>query len=529
MAGKYPFQAQDRLYAAQLDFGMESTPGTSPADVAGLAHTHLGKLWLDTSVAPPALRLCVVPSANPVYNPAEWFNFGPVPGGSTIGSGVYVPLAGSSTITGNLGVTGSMNVAGYIYTPQITLTGTTAAIFFEDRNNNSVYWAWYADTNSVARLAFSGTGAVLNIDTAGDMTLAGNYFYFANSTGNTGSSGGPFFYGGPNYLIARLGGGIGGFVVEGYNATNLLTVDNSGNLTVIGSLNSGGITTTGLQVNGNVAVTGTLNVAGLTFSASGINTASAGITTTGLQVNGSAAITGTLNVAGMTFSPGGINTASAGITTTGLQVNGGGTVTGTFTTTTLQVNGGETITGGLTATGLQLNGSGAITQNLDVQNDVNARGAFRRFPVGVGVKGARMECYGGDWDFFSFAESGGAMYFSPDSGTDGFYVIGTNFSDARLKDNIRNSEVDALAMICATPVRAFEWNAEGRKRMPYAEPAVECGLVAQELEEVISVGVGVASLANDMRHILDQNLTPYVFRAIQQLKDEIEELKGRLN
>jgi len=57
--------------------------------------------------------------------------------------------------------------------------------------------------------------------------------------------------------------------------------------------------------------------------------------------------------------------------------------------------------------------------------------------------------------------------------------------------------------------------------MPYAVP-VECGLVAQELEETIALAVGITPFADEPRFIKDQYLTAYLIRAIQQLADRLD-------
>ena len=62
--------------------------------------------------------------------------------------------------------------------------------------------------------------------------------------------------------------------------------------------------------------------------------------------------------------------------------------------------------------------------------DVDASGVFRH----SGAAGARIECFGGNWGFMTFAISSGSLVISPDNGSSGFiFGPGTGFSDARLK------------------------------------------------------------------------------------------------
>ena len=66
--------------------------------------------------------------------------------------------------------------------------------------------------------------------------------------------------------------------------------------------------------------------------------------------------------------------------------------------------------------------------------------------------------------------------------------------------------------------------------MPHAEPEVQCGLVAQELEEMIPSAVDTAGLlGGGMRLIVSEHLDPYYIRAFQQLLARVEELETRLN
>jgi hypothetical protein len=172
--------------------------------------------------------------------------------------------------------------------------------------------------------------------------------------------------------------------------------------------------------------------------------------------------------------------------------------------------------GGITVAGLSSFGGG-----LAVTGTVSAN-----LLAGPSGGAGNIRCFGGDWGNMAFAISGGSFLISPDNGSSGYVFSNAGaFSDARLKTDIRDTDVDALAAICATPVRAFAWNERGRELMPYASPEVPCGLVAQELEETIPFAVGISALAGDMRHIDHQNLVPYLLRAIQQLTERVVQLE----
>jgi hypothetical protein len=163
-------------------------------------------------------------------------------------------------------------------------------------------------------------------------------------------------------------------------------------------------------------------------------------------------------------------------------------------------------------------------------NDSIAPGVFRRSPSGSIYKGGRLEMwYGSDWDNVAFAMGGGNFLFSPDLGGSGYYVTPTPFSDARLKADIRDTEVDALAALIATPVRAFSWNAEGIAFQPHiTDPNVSIGFVAQEVEETMPEAVEQSPYKNhNTLHIVDHNITPYLVRAIQQLAERLAQLEAK--
>lgn len=172
--------------------------------------------------------------------------------------------------------------------------------------------------------------------------------------------------------------------------------------------------------------------------------------------------------------------------------------------------------------------------NLWSGNDVMCTGVVRRQPIGSPYKGTLIEMWAGcDWDAVSFGVGGGNFMFSYDRGINGVFFplsIGGGFSDARLKDYIRDTAVDALAAILATPVRAFSWNPEGLKLQPYLadNPHVEIGFVAQEVEKTMPTAVQLSPFDGDTLHISYHAMTPYLVRAIQQLVDRVEQLTARV-
>jgi hypothetical protein len=134
----------------------------------------------------------------------------------------------------------------------------------------------------------------------------------------------------------------------------------------------------------------------------------------------------------------------------------------------------------------------------------------------------------------SYAMSGAYFEVSPDQGASGYYFANAgNWSDARLKLNIRDSEIDALAVLGRIPVRAFEWTEEGQGLMPRDGPSVACGIVAQELEALLPSAVDIVPIAGGlagggMRRIVSDQLDAYYIRAIQQLTEELAAVKAQL-
>lgn len=162
--------------------------------------------------------------------------------------------------------------------------------------------------------------------------------------------------------------------------------------------------------------------------------------------------------------------------------------------------------------------------NVMSANDMGALGVYRRNPIG-GTRGAQLECPGWDWDSMGFFMSSSVLYVTPDRASSAYYFISNgSWSDARLKTNIRDSEIDALAILNKMPVRAFEWNEKAVAKLPIRYTNVEIGLVAQEVGQLIPEAVG-ASVLDDERYIDTKMLIPYLVRAIQQLEARLAKLE----
>lgn len=99
-------------------------------------------------------------------------------------------------------------------------------------------------------------------------------------------------------------------------------------------------------------------------------------------------------------------------------------------------------------------------------------------------------------------------------------------SDQRIKNNIRPTEVDALQVICSTPVMAFTVRDEDER----------IGFVAQQLQRTIPEMVHVVdqttnpdkTVPRDLHVVVMQLGVPYLFKAVQQLAARVEALEAKL-
>ena len=98
-------------------------------------------------------------------------------------------------------------------------------------------------------------------------------------------------------------------------------------------------------------------------------------------------------------------------------------------------------------------------------------------------------------------------------------------SDIRLKDNVANSEIDALSVINQIQMRQFDW----KDRQEHWD----VGFVADELERIdplLSIGGGTDEDGNPMyKSVNDFYLLGYLTKAVQELSEENARLKKRVS
>lgn len=101
-----------------------------------------------------------------------------------------------------------------------------------------------------------------------------------------------------------------------------------------------------------------------------------------------------------------------------------------------------------------------------------------------------------------------------------------NISDIRLKENIKNSETDALETVNRMKVRQFDW----KERMGGWHQNI--GFVADELEEIdpnLALGGGYDENGEmDVKQINSPYLLNYAIKAIQELSAKVDEQEKRI-
>lgn len=109
--------------------------------------------------------------------------------------------------------------------------------------------------------------------------------------------------------------------------------------------------------------------------------------------------------------------------------------------------------------------------------------------------------------------------------TDYLYTT-SQVSDIRLKENIKNSETDALETVNRMKVRQFDW----KERMGGWHQDI--GFVADELEEIdpnLALGGGYDENGEmDIKQINSQYLLNYAIKAIQELSAKVDEQEKRI-
>ena len=185
--------------------------------------------------------------------------------------------------------------------------------------------------------------------------------------------------------------------------------------------------------------------------------------------------------------------------------------------------------------GLSVGGNATVDGPLmfyDLQNQAKTSGKVKRQPV------ASVSAVGSQVAYFSSgkgspagstatyrrlgvcAQWGGTSSAAASFATDYLYT-GTQVSDIRLKDNIKNSTTTALETVNQMKVRQFDWKKE---RGGWHQ---NIGFVADELEEIdpnLALGGGYDENGEmDIKQINSPYLLNYAIKAIQELSAKVDE------
>ena len=241
------------------------------------------------------------------------------------------------------------------------------------------------------------------------------------------------------------------------------------------------------------------------------------------QVNGTGTDIVEIDGSGLSVETGGLNVTGAATVGGALGVTGGvtagdvtaiGAVSGASVSASddsyvgddLTVAGDASVSANLSVTGAVGIGTSPPYRALDVQVDYNNKGAAYFYngksshdAVDYGLQircGTTASNTTDVRKHIIFYEGNG--YELGSIGGSGWDINTINFSDERLKEDIRPSRHDSLSIIRNLPVRDFKWRAtRGR---PESERPVRTGFIAQELEEVYPEAV-VETLRTNVNYI----------------------------
>lgn len=156
---------------------------------------------------------------------------------------------------------------------------------------------------------------------------------------------------------------------------------------------------------------------------------------------------------------------------------------------------------------------------LRVRNSASGNGIFIQSNIDGTVELASYGANGTRYGILKRANNSNAI---TAYGTWTFSNPIVNPSDIRLKENVKESTVNALGIINSIPVREFDWKSDGHHQA--------VGIIADELEKVDPglVRGGGEDESGDIipKGIDSMYLVGYLVKAVQELSDEVKRLKG---
>lgn len=145
--------------------------------------------------------------------------------------------------------------------------------------------------------------------------------------------------------------------------------------------------------------------------------------------------------------------------------------------------------------------------------------------------GYMMKTYSSDtfypvYEVLTFKDSNNVLF----SGDKGNYIVGISaYSDARLKENIKSSKVNALESLNEIEMCSFDFI--DRKYGAHSE----LGYIAQQLQKVIPECVVAVPQDkeqmgyDELLQVQDTHLIPYLVKAIQELSSKVAELEKKID
>jgi hypothetical protein len=331
--------------------------------------------------------------------------------------------------------------------------------------------------------------------------------------------------------------------MNGQPITNL-----GGDLSTTGTITGGAITATGAISGASLSTTGGITAATLSTTGNILTpgTVSAGtLSSTGAITGASLSTTGGITAA--TLGTSGAITAGGNISTPGTLIAQGG----------ISTNGNLNVSGYIAAPylGGGENGAGVLhcsgTTNLVSfrwgANGTSTTSLFYRIDAGV-AEAAIVIASNVAGLALSNGFGGPTTIGLSVSGTDGtsyaFYC--DLVSDARIKNNVVPTAVDALAALLAVEVSAFDVDAAALAAIDPGDAAaragtlaagdqhVPIGLVAQQVQATVPEMVTVVqqapghdpALPDDLHHLDHSAAVPYLIRAVQQMAERIAALEA---
>jgi hypothetical protein len=218
-----------------------------------------------------------------------------------------------------------------------------------------------ATATPVQALTISGTNGTVTIPgnltvsgtlTAGSMsfsnlTLSGNYLYFAGSTGTVNSTGGVFIYADQNNTVFHMGTGSGGWTYQNNSGSQVIAMTSAGAITMTGNLTMSA-TTAQIIGGGSSSSYGAITVSGTKNGWGGIDFNSGSGNMATLMVSGDTVGFYNAAVNGWDWYWSGGTLVAGQIPAANINA---GTLSGSYTVTGTITDSGETINGTATASG----------------------------------------------------------------------------------------------------------------------------------------------------------------------------------